>query len=60
MPEAGRPHDVSGLTAGELDRARRELRASLALTKEGSPALVPIVARLKAVEAELAWRRGAS
>jgi hypothetical protein len=36
------------------------LRASLALTKEGSPALMPIVARLKAVEAELAWRRGAS
>ncbi|HEX5300871.1 MAG TPA: hypothetical protein VFW50_28160 [Streptosporangiaceae bacterium] len=34
MPEPGRPHDVSGLTAGELDRARRELRASLALTKE--------------------------
>jgi hypothetical protein len=60
VPEAGRPHDVSGLTAGELDRARRELRASLALTKEGSPALMPIVARLKAVEAELAWRRGAS
>jgi hypothetical protein len=56
VPETGRPHDISGLTADELDRARRELRASLALTKEGSPALVPIVARLDAVEAELAQR----
>ena len=33
-----RQHDVSALTARELERARRELAASLALTRPGSPA----------------------
>jgi hypothetical protein len=33
-----RPHDVSGLTGPELERARRELTASLALIRPGSPA----------------------
>jgi len=54
-----RPHDVRGLTAGELERTRRELRASLALARPDSPARVPIQAQLNAVEAELA-RRDAS
>ena len=40
-------------------QARRELRASLALARPDSPAQVPIVAQLVAVEAELA-RRDAS
>jgi hypothetical protein len=56
MPEAGRVYEVSNLTAGELERARRELRASLALTRENSPARVPILTQLNAVEAELARR----
>jgi hypothetical protein len=32
-----RSHDVSQLTTAELERARRELAASLALAKPGSP-----------------------
>ena len=56
MAGASRGHDVSGLTAGELERARRELEVSLALTRPGSPALVPILAHLSAIEAELAGR----
>ena len=58
MPDLIRPHDVSGLTAGELERTRRELRVSLALTRPDSPAHVPILAHLSAIGAELA-RRGA-
>ncbi len=53
---ADRPHDVSALTDPELDRARHELSASLALTRMGSPARVPILARLSAIDAELAVR----
>lgn len=59
MPDPSRPHEVSTLTPGELERARRGLRASLALARPDAPARVPILARLNAVEAELA-RRGAS
>ena len=33
MPDPNRPHDVTGLTVGELTRAQRELRASLALAR---------------------------
>jgi hypothetical protein len=51
-----RPHDVRGLTLGELERIRRELRASLALVRAGSPARVPILARMDAIDAELAER----
>jgi hypothetical protein len=58
MPDLSRPHDVTGLTAGELERARRELQASLALARPGSPARVPILAHLRAVDAELAERGG--
>ena len=36
MP-ADRLHDVSGLTADQLDRARRDLQISLALASPGSP-----------------------
>ncbi len=51
-----RPHDVHAMTAGELDRASRELRAGLALTRPGSPARVPILAHMSAIDAELAKR----
>jgi hypothetical protein len=52
-----REHDVTALTTRELDRARRELAASLALARPGSPARVPILARLAAIDTELAARR---
>jgi hypothetical protein len=54
----GRDHDVSGLTAAELERARRDLRVSLALAWPGSPARAPILAHLDAIDAELAARAG--
>jgi hypothetical protein len=59
MPDLIRPHDAGRLTAGELDRVRRELRASLALARPGSPARVPILAHLSATGAELARRDAA-
>ena len=49
-----REHDVAALTAAELEAARRELAASLALARPGSPVLAPIQARLSAIDAELA------
>jgi hypothetical protein len=52
--QAERPHDVSGLTAGELERTRRELQANLGLIRPGSPARVPILAHLSAIDAALA------
>ena len=51
-----RDHDVTALTAAELDGARRELFASLALVRPGSPVRAPILARLSAIDAELAVR----
>jgi hypothetical protein len=51
-----REHDVSTLTAAELARARRELTASLALARPGSPVHAPILARISAIDAELAVR----
>jgi hypothetical protein len=51
-----RLYNASTLTADELDRTRRELRASLALARPDSPVRVPILAHLSAVEAELAGR----
>src|SRR5712691_6819324 len=56
MPDPKRAHDVSGLTSGDLARARRELTASLALVRPGSPARVPILAQMSAIETELAGR----
>lgn len=54
-----RDHDVSQLTARELDRARRDLAVSLALTQPGSPARVMITAHMSAIDTELAQRLGA-
>ncbi len=51
-----RDHDVKALTASELDRARRELQASLALARPDSPARVPILAHMSAIDAELSGR----
>ena len=51
-----REHDVTTLTAAELDSARRELAASLALARPGSPVRAPILARISAIDAELAGR----
>jgi hypothetical protein len=48
-----RQYAAAGLTAGELDRARRELAASLALTRPDSPARAPILAQMAAIDAEL-------
>lgn len=58
VPETGRPHDVTGMTADELERARRELQASLALARPDSLARGPILAHLDAINAELAGRAG--
>ena len=51
-----REHDVTALTAAELEAARRELAASLALARPGSPVRVVIRARMAAIDAELAGR----
>ena len=49
-------HDVSQLTTAELERARRELAASLALARPGSPSDVPTLAQMRAIDAELTER----
>jgi hypothetical protein len=54
MPDPIRPHDVTGLTAGELERARRDLHTSLSLARPDSAVRVPILAHLSAIHAELA------
>ena len=54
-----REHDVTALSPAELEAARRELAASLALARPGSPVLVPIRARIAAIDAELAGRTAA-
>jgi hypothetical protein len=53
VPDTGRPPDLAWLTAAELERNRRELRASLALARPDSPIRVPILARIIAIDAEL-------
>jgi hypothetical protein len=56
MSDSGRLHEMTGLTIAELERARRELQASLGPARPESPVRVPIMTRLRAVEAELAVR----
>jgi hypothetical protein len=51
-----RPHDVSGMTPAELERARRDLKVSLALAFPGSPVRVPILEELTAIDRELGER----
>ena len=57
MPD--RDHDVSGLTAAQLHRARRDLQVSLALAFPRSPVREPILAQMNAIDAELAGRHTA-
>lgn len=52
-----RDHDVTGLTPAELERAKRELAASLALVRPGSPARGPILAQIRAIDTELTCER---
>jgi hypothetical protein len=54
-----RNHDVSDLTANELERAKRQLTANLALARPDSPARVPILAHISAIDTELAGQAGA-
>jgi hypothetical protein len=56
MPDPDRPCDVTEWTAGELERARRDLRTSLALARPDSLARGPILTQLSAIEAELSER----
>ena len=56
VPDPDRVHDVSTLTASELERTRRELRATLALARPGSAVQTPIMAHMAAIDAELANR----
>jgi len=51
-----REHDVSSLTAGELERARRELQVSFSLARPGSPVREPILAQMSAIDRELGER----
>ncbi len=54
-----REHDVTALTAAELDAARHELAASMALARPDSPVREVIRARMAAIDAELAGRAAA-
>ena len=51
-----RSHDVGQLTTAELEIARRQLRANLGLITPGSLAHAPILAQMRAIDAELAGR----
>jgi hypothetical protein len=53
---ADRDHDVSVMTAAELDRARRDLEVSLTLAFPGSPVRVSIAAEMSAIDRELGKR----
>jgi hypothetical protein len=53
-----RDHDVGQLTKAELERTMRDLRANLGLISPDSPAHVPILAHMQAIDAELARRAG--
>jgi hypothetical protein len=48
------------MTAAELERARRDLRVSLALAMPGSLMLEPILAQMSAIDAALAARTDGS
>ena len=49
-----REHDVTALTAAELERRPPRAGGDLALARPGSPVRVPIQARLAAIDTELA------
>ena len=51
-----RDHDIRQLTTAGLELRMRELRANLSLISPNSPAHVPILAHMRAIDAELAGR----
>jgi hypothetical protein len=53
-----RSHDVSQLTTAELELTRRQLCANLVLIALDSPAQMPILAYVQAIDTELAGRTG--
>jgi hypothetical protein len=53
-----RYYDVGQLSTAELTSAMRELRANLGLLTPDSPAHVPVLAHMRAIDAELAGRAG--
>jgi hypothetical protein len=53
-----RHHDAGQLTTAELTLTMRELRANLSLLTPDSPAHVPILAHMRAIDTELAGRTG--
>jgi hypothetical protein len=53
-----RYHDAGQFTTVELELTLRQLRANLGLITPDSPAHVPILAHMRAIEAELAGRVG--
>jgi hypothetical protein len=57
MP-ADRNHDVSALTADELQRVKRDLQVSLSLAMPGSAIREPILAQMSAIDVELDRRTG--
>lgn len=54
-----REYDVTAMSSAELEAARRELAASVALARPGSAVRAVIRARLAAIDAELAGRAAA-
>jgi hypothetical protein len=52
--DLGRLHDVDAYTVDELEQVRRGLAASLALVRPNSPARIPILAQLAAIDVRLA------
>jgi hypothetical protein len=57
VADPARSHDVTAMTASQLERARRDLLVSLSLAFPASPLRVPILAHLSAIDAELAARQ---
>lgn len=58
MPNPSRVHDVSALTAPELEPTKRELQATPALARPGSLVQGPALAHMGAIDAELIDRAG--
>jgi hypothetical protein len=54
-----REDDVTTLADRELEQVRRELAVSLALARSGSPVRGMILARVRAIDAELGQRTAA-
>lgn len=57
-PVPDRDHDVSGMTADQLARAKRDLEISLALSFPGSPVRDTILTHMCAIDEELSRRAG--